>query len=72
VLPFIFKITSKITTQAEHKIFVLPVYQFFLFMPSNFANALSSNIGLWYQQVVAGCVRATAENALAQVRDSQC
>jgi len=52
VPPFIFKITFKITTQAEHKLFVLPVYQIFLFMPSNFTYALSSNIGLWLSQTL--------------------
>ena len=47
MVAIISKFTFKITTQAEHKLFVLPVYQFFQFMPLNFSDALSSNIGLW-------------------------
>jgi hypothetical protein len=49
VFAIISKFTFKITTQVEHKLFVLPVYQFFQFMPSNFTDAPSSNIGLWLQ-----------------------
>lgn len=33
-------------------------------------SVILSQAKKWYQQVVAGCVRATAENALAQVRSS--